>query len=773
MQVSSKIEHLPRALLDYISVAPNPRATIYSNWQQAQSATADDKQKTRRNTMQALGELRILREVLVMLLLNHPNIAKLQEFAISDHHWYLFFEYVSGGQMLDYIIARGRLKEHVARKFVRGLVSALDYCHRSSVVHRDLKIENVLVSKSGRVKVIDFGLSNLYSPDTLLKTFCGSLYFAAPELLTSKDYIGPELDVWSLGVIIYVLMVGRVPFDSTSMTELQSKIRAGQVEYPSYLSPDCKHLLSRLLVVDPQQRASMYEIRHHVWITKDFRTPPDDCVPARIPLSSLRPEELDVGVLSNMRGFGYGSKPDDILRNLLEEITEKVTSGGEAQAIAGIVIPKGQGLADSVGQSIYWLVKEKMDREVWENNSLSRSISSVTSRSLSPIESTRGDAFAPQLMPLFVPPLAVSRAHSLPLPNYQGPLNLAAVEGSEISPNFEDTQGTIPRIVVPDDDSLESDSEGDPDLAWSTMGSLSVNMGEASKPHTLQRSKSATATFPSMVDERFQNPQSPYQAARGEDRTSRSRLKESGLSKALKRLSIKSTSPVGPLIPSSPTLSHSRSGSNGSGGTSPTMSPQFGQTLTVPGHPRITSDASTVVVLSDSETPRADQGIKTVSLKGLFSVSNTTGLSPEEIRLRLISSMNACNVAFQETWGGFDLDWTSVRRSVGNVLEVVVASPLASPNAPRSDYFDLPVSRMPSQGSISRSVSVSSQTSQPISRAASQTMVADKSVKFEVRIVKLPWMPGGKTHGVVFHRIRGDGLQYRQICARMLELLKL
>lgn len=100
----------------------------------------------------------------------------------------------------------------------------------------DLKIENILISKTGNIKIIDFGLSNLYSPDSHLSTFCGSLYFAAPELLNAKPYIGPEVDVWSFGIVLYVLVCGKVPFDDQSMPALHAKIKRGQVEYPTWLS---------------------------------------------------------------------------------------------------------------------------------------------------------------------------------------------------------------------------------------------------------------------------------------------------------------------------------------------------------------------------------------------------------------------------------------------------------------------------------------------------------------------------------------------------------
>jgi serine/threonine protein kinase len=154
----------------------------------------------------------------------------------TQHHWYMLFEYVNGGQMLDYIISHGRLKEKQARKFARQIASALDYCHRNSIVHRDLKIENILISKTGDIKIIDFGLSNLFAPHSHLKTFCGSLYFAAPELLQAKQYTGPEVDVWSFGIVLYVLVCGKVPFDDQSMPQLHAKIKKGFVEYPPWLS---------------------------------------------------------------------------------------------------------------------------------------------------------------------------------------------------------------------------------------------------------------------------------------------------------------------------------------------------------------------------------------------------------------------------------------------------------------------------------------------------------------------------------------------------------
>lgn len=182
-------------------------------------------------------EIRTAREAAIVTLLNHPYICAMRDVQRTNYHWYMLFEYVNGGQMLDYIISHGRLKEKQARKFGRQIASALDYCHRNSIVHRDLKIENILISKTGDIKIIDFGLSNLFAPRGHLKTFCGSLYFAAPELLQARQYTGPEVDIWSFGIVLYVLVCGKVPFDDQSMPQLHAKIKKGVVDYPTWLSP--------------------------------------------------------------------------------------------------------------------------------------------------------------------------------------------------------------------------------------------------------------------------------------------------------------------------------------------------------------------------------------------------------------------------------------------------------------------------------------------------------------------------------------------------------
>ena len=184
----------------------------------------------------ASKEIRHVREAALSMLLYHPYICGMREIITHPGHYYMVFEYVNGGQMLDYIISHGRLRERAARKFARQIGSALEYCHKNNVVHRDLKIENILISQTGNIKIIDFGLSNLFDPENHLSTFCGSLYFAAPELLNAKVYTGPEVDVWSFGVVLYVLVCGKVPFDDQSMPALHAKIKRGLFDSPMWLS---------------------------------------------------------------------------------------------------------------------------------------------------------------------------------------------------------------------------------------------------------------------------------------------------------------------------------------------------------------------------------------------------------------------------------------------------------------------------------------------------------------------------------------------------------
>ncbi|ORZ09239.1 kinase-like domain-containing protein [Absidia repens] len=253
-------------------------------------------------------ELRAIREGHFMMLLDHPHIVYLRAMIAGSHYYYFLMDYVNGGQLLHYIVKRTHLSEKHSRHFCRQMVSALDYMHRNSVVHRDLKIENILVDRTGRnIKIIDFGLSNLFCPERQLTTYCGSLYFAAPELLNGRPYRGPEIDVWSLGVVLYVMVTGSVPFDDKSLPGLHEKIKHAQVDYPAYVSNQCHHLLSHILIAEPQQRITLADIIRHPWLNEGRSGYTRNYLLFREPLSL----PLDEKILGKMTyGFNLGTVND-------------------------------------------------------------------------------------------------------------------------------------------------------------------------------------------------------------------------------------------------------------------------------------------------------------------------------------------------------------------------------------------------------------------------------------------------------------------------------
>uniref|UniRef100_G3NZE2 non-specific serine/threonine protein kinase n=1 Tax=Gasterosteus aculeatus aculeatus TaxID=481459 RepID=G3NZE2_GASAC len=215
----------------------------------------------------ACGLIRYLfREVRIMKVLNHPNIVKLFEVIETEKTLYLVMEYASGGEVFDYLVAHGRMKEKEARAKFRQIVSAVQYCHQRRIVHRDLKAENLLLDADMNIKIADFGFSNEFTVGSKLDTFCGSPPYAAPELFQGKKYDGPEVDVWSLGVILYTLVSGSLPFDGQNLKELRERVLRGKYRIPFYMSTDCENLLKKLLVLNPVKRGSLEQIMKDHWM---------------------------------------------------------------------------------------------------------------------------------------------------------------------------------------------------------------------------------------------------------------------------------------------------------------------------------------------------------------------------------------------------------------------------------------------------------------------------------------------------------------------------
>lgn len=213
---------------------------------------------------------KLFREVTIMKMLDHPNIVKLYEVIDSQRTLYLVMEYASGGEVFDYLVAHGRMREKEARAKFRQIVSAVQYCHQKQIIHRDLKAENLLLDSEMNIKIADFGFSNEFVPGQTLDTFCGSPPYAAPELFKGLRYEGPEVDIWSLGVILYTLVSGTLPFDGNNLKELRERVLRGKYRIPFYMSTDCENLLKKFLVLNPLKRASLETIMKDKWMNVGY-----------------------------------------------------------------------------------------------------------------------------------------------------------------------------------------------------------------------------------------------------------------------------------------------------------------------------------------------------------------------------------------------------------------------------------------------------------------------------------------------------------------------
>ncbi|KAJ3086991.1 hypothetical protein HK102_012030 [Quaeritorhiza haematococci] len=216
---------------------------------------------------------RVLREILVLSHLAHPNICRLLQVIDSPTAIYMVLEYEAGGELFDFILKNKRLQEPQARKLLRQILSAIQYCHANGVVHRDLKPENLLMDRAGNIKIIDFGFSNLMRDNSLLETFCGSAAYAAPEMLSGKKYIGNEVDIWSMGVILFVLVCGYLPFDDRHVSRMFTLILSGKYKFPEFVTEEFKDLITKILKVKPEQRATLEQIRDHPWVNANGKLP--------------------------------------------------------------------------------------------------------------------------------------------------------------------------------------------------------------------------------------------------------------------------------------------------------------------------------------------------------------------------------------------------------------------------------------------------------------------------------------------------------------------
>ncbi|XP_043095435.1 MAP/microtubule affinity-regulating kinase 4 isoform X2 [Puntigrus tetrazona] len=286
---------------------------------------------------------KLFREVRIMKTLRHPNIVQLFEVIETEKTLYLVMEYASGGEVFDYLVSHGRMKEIEARAKFRQIVSAVHYCHQKNIVHRDLKAENLLLDADANIKIADFGFSNEFTLGNKLDTFCGSPPYAAPELFQGKKYDGPEVDIWSLGVILYTLVSGSLPFDGQNLKELRERVLRGKYRVPFYMSTDCEGILRRFLVLNPSKRCTLEQVMKDKWMNAGYEG--DELKPHVEPAEDYS----DANRIEIMVGMGFTTEEikDSLLNQKYNEVTAtylllglKTEDGAESRVSGSMTLPR-------------------------------------------------------------------------------------------------------------------------------------------------------------------------------------------------------------------------------------------------------------------------------------------------------------------------------------------------------------------------------------------------------------------------------------------------
>ncbi|WVQ80349.1 hypothetical protein IAT38_002454 [Cryptococcus sp. DSM 104549] len=267
--------------------------------------------------------LGIEREIVIMKLIDHPNVLNLYDVWETSQELYLIMEYVPGGELFDYLVKRGRLPVSEALHYFQQIIHAVDYCHRFNICHRDLKPENLLLDKDKNIKVADFGMAAWEAGEKMLETSCGSPHYASPEIVAGKAYHGSSSDIWSCGIILFALLTGRLPFDDDNIRSLLQKVKIGVFEMPDEIKDPARNLLSRMLEKDPERRITMPEILAHPF----FVSRPPRAIPGRalVQAPSLdeveRPvnstEEIDADIMGNLKTLWSGASDQEIIDALM------------------------------------------------------------------------------------------------------------------------------------------------------------------------------------------------------------------------------------------------------------------------------------------------------------------------------------------------------------------------------------------------------------------------------------------------------------------------
>uniref|UniRef100_A0A3Q4HCU4 BR serine/threonine kinase 2 n=1 Tax=Neolamprologus brichardi TaxID=32507 RepID=A0A3Q4HCU4_NEOBR len=255
--------------------------------------------------------MKVEREIAILKLIEHPHVLKLHDVYENKKYLYLVLEHVSGGELFDYLVKKGRLTPKEARKFFRQIISALDFCHSHSICHRDLKPENLLLDEKNNIRIADFGMASLQVGDSLLETSCGSSLCVSACVHQGEKYDGRKADAWSCGVILFALLVGALPFDDDNLRNLLEKVKLGVFHMPHFIPPDCQNLLRGMIEVDPIKRLT---------VTGKNEPEPEQPVPRKVAIRTLASvEEIDPDVLESMHSLGCFRDKDKLTKDLLSE----------------------------------------------------------------------------------------------------------------------------------------------------------------------------------------------------------------------------------------------------------------------------------------------------------------------------------------------------------------------------------------------------------------------------------------------------------------------
>eukprot|EP00824_Muranothrix_gubernata_P006905 TRINITY_DN18889_c0_g1_i1.p1 TRINITY_DN18889_c0_g1~~TRINITY_DN18889_c0_g1_i1.p1 ORF type:complete len:576 (+),score=102.61 TRINITY_DN18889_c0_g1_i1:115-1728(+) len=258
---------------------------------------------------------KVEREISVLRLIDHPNVLKLIDVVETTDHLYIIMEYVVGGELFDFLVKRGRLVPTEAFRLFRQVLSGVEHCHGLLICHRDLKPENLLLDANACIKIADFGMASLMRDGSLLETSCGSPHYASPEIVMGLPYDGMCADVWSLGVILFALLTGKLPFDDDNVQKLLNKVKRGLCVIPNYVEADSRDLLLKMLQVDPVKRITLEGIRRHPWIVRyQAQLPPQKelehihQVEVAEPISD--PGKVDPVILHSLQTLGWGTEEE-------------------------------------------------------------------------------------------------------------------------------------------------------------------------------------------------------------------------------------------------------------------------------------------------------------------------------------------------------------------------------------------------------------------------------------------------------------------------------